>query len=153
MDARGIRLEQYKALVGQPVGTSDWFALDQARIDQFADVTEDRQFIHTDPEAASQTQFGGTIAHGFLSLSMLSAMARTGLPKIISASMEINYGFNRVRFLKPVHSGRRIRAVFSLMNLEERTPGQLLSTVGVKIEIEDDESPAAVAEWLVMTII
>jgi acyl dehydratase len=153
MSARRVELEEYRTLVGQPVGTSDWVTLDQVRIDQFADVTEDRQFIHTNPDAARQTPFGSTIAHGFLSLSMLSAMAETGLPKVASAAMEINYGFNRVRFLKPVLSGRRVRAVFTLLNFEERAPGQLLSTVGVNLEIESETTPAAIAEWLVMTIL
>lgn len=153
MSALRIGLDKYRALVGQPVGTSDWITLDQVRIDQFADVTEDRQYIHTDPEAARQSPFGGTIAHGFLSLSMFSALATSGLPKITSATMEINYGFNRVRFLKPVLSGRRVRAVFTLLKLEERTPGQLLSTVSVNLEIEGETTPAVIAEWLVMTIL
>lgn len=153
MSALRIGLDEYRALVGKPVGTSDWITLDQVRIDQFADVTEDRQYIHTDPEAARQSPFGGTIAHGFLSLSMFSALATSGLPKITSATMEINYGFNRVRFLKPVLSGRRVRAVFTLLKLEERTPGQLLSTVSVNLEIEGETTPAVIAEWLVMTIL
>ncbi|UZW56439.1 MaoC family dehydratase [Sphingobium sp. JS3065] len=153
MSVPRIGLDDYRALVGQTVGTSNWVALDQVRINQFAAVTEDRQFIHIDPEAASHTPFGGTIAHGFLSLSMLSAMAETGLPKIASAMMEINYGFNRVRFLKPVLSGKRVRAVFTLLNLEQRAPGQLLSTVGVNLEIEGETTPAAIADWLVMTIL
>jgi acyl dehydratase len=153
MDARHITPDEYRALVGETVGTSDWVTLGQDRIDRFADVTEDRQFIHTNPKAARQTPFGGTIAHGFLSLSMLSVLAETGLPKIASASMEINYGFNRVRFLKPVHSGKRVRAIFDIISVEERTPGQLLSILGVNIEIENEQSPAAIAEWLIMTIL
>lgn len=148
-----ISLDEYKGRVGHLVGTSDWTTLDQVRIDRFADVTEDRQFIHIEPEAARSTPFGGTIAHGFLSLSMLSAMAATGLPKIASASMEINYGFDRVRFLTPVRSGQRIRSVFSLLKVEERSAGQWLSTVDVKVEIENHEKLAAVAEWLIMTVV
>src|SRR5690349_8771962 len=107
MKIPNLGLSEYKLLVGQSVGTSEWIELDQTRIDQFANATEDRQFIHVDPDAARQTQFGGTIAHGFLSLSMLSAMAETGLPKIASATMQINYGFNRIRSLTPVPSGKR----------------------------------------------
>lgn len=148
MTASLLTLEDYAALVGRTVGTSEWFTLDQDRIDRFADVTEDRQFIHTDPDAARRSFFGGTIAHGFLSLSMLSAMAVTGLPKIATATMEINYGFNRVRFLKPVPAGKRVRGVFALTGIEERAPAQWLSTLGVTIQIENEETPAAIVEWL-----
>ncbi len=153
MTAPSLALEEYLQQIGRQIGTSDWIALDQDRIDRFADVTDDRQFIHVDPEAAQQTSFGGTIAHGFLSLSMLSALANTGLPKIALATMEINYGFNRVRFLKPVRSGSRVRGVFRLENVETRSGGRWLSTVNVTVEIENEETPAAVAEWLVMTFV
>ena len=106
-------LDEIRSRVGQEVGVSSWLTVDQARIDSFAEATEDRQFIHVDPAAAAQTPFGGTIAHGFLSLSLLSRMAAeaTFLPE--GLKMAINYGFDRVRFLAPVRSGRRVRRLRS----------------------------------------
>ena len=106
----GIPLEEFLKLEGQTVGTSRWFVLDQSRIDRFADVTDDHQFIHVDAEAAAKTPFGTTIAHGFLTLSMLSAMIYDGAPEIEGAIMGVNYGFNKIRFLSPVKSGARVRA-------------------------------------------
>ena len=106
-----MQLADLKARVGETIGTSDWFLLDQNRINQFADNTEDHQFIHVNPEAAKATPFGGTIAHGFLTLSMLSAMMESALEKP-AVQMSVNYGFNKVRFLSPVKSGGRIRGHF-----------------------------------------
>src|SRR5688572_13621776 len=123
MLSEAISLENYKQLVGKPLGTSGWFLMDQQRIDRFAEVTEDRQFIHVDPVAAARTSFGGTIAHGFLSLSMLSAMASV-IPPIAGSEMAVNYGLNGVRFLRPVGAGQYIRGVFILKGLEERGPGR-----------------------------
>jgi acyl dehydratase len=134
--------------IGQEVGVSGWLTIDQQRIDEFADATEDRQFIHTDPEAAAQTPFGGTIAHGFLSLSMLSRMAAEGMLVPDSIKMAVNYGLDRVRFIKPVRSGKRIRGRFRLDSVEEKAPGQLLLRHTVTVEIEGEEKPALTAEWL-----
>ena len=141
-------LDEIRARIGQEVGLSDWLTIDQQRIDEFADATEDRQFIHTDPEAAAQTPFGGTIAHGFLSLSMLSRMAAEGMLIPDSIKMAVNYGLDRVRFIKPVRSGKRIRGRFHLDSVEEKAPGQLLLRHTVTVEIEGEEKPALTAEWL-----
>ena len=127
---------------------SSWLTIDQQRINEFADATEDRQFIHTDPEAAAQTPFGGTIAHGFLSLSMLSRMAAEAMLVPDSIKIAVNYGLDRVRFIKPVRSGKRIRGRFRLDSVEEKAPGQLLLRHTVTVEIEGEEKPALTAEWL-----
>jgi len=127
---------------------SSWLTIDQQRIAEFADATEDRQFIHTDPEAAAQTPFGGTIAHGFLSLSMLSRMAAEAMLVPDNIKMAVNYGLDRVRFIKPVRSGKRIRGRFRLDSIEEKAPGQLLLRHTVTVEIEGEEKPALTAEWL-----
>ena len=127
---------------------SSWLTIDQKRIDEFADATEDRQFIHTEPETAAQTPFGGTIAHGFLSLSMLSRMAAEAMLVPDNIKMAVNYGLDRVRFIKPVRSGKRIRGRFRLDSIEEKAPGQLLLRHTVTVEIEGEEKPALTAEWL-----
>ena len=141
-------LEEIRSKVGQEVGTSSWLLVDQSRIEAFADATEDRQFIHTDPKAAAQTPFGGTIAHGFLSLSMLSRMAAEAMLFPDSVRMALNYGLDRVRFITPVRSGKRIRGRFRLDSVEEKAPGQLLFRHTVTVEIEGEEKPALTAEWL-----
>lgn len=140
--------EQLRAQVGQVVGTSRWFALPQGAIDDFAHLTEDRQFIHVDPARAARSPFGGTIAHGFLTLSMLSAMAIDAQPAITGETHAVNYGFDRIRFLAPVPSGARIRAVFTLDGLEERRPSELTLTWGVSVEIDGAPKPALAATWL-----
>jgi acyl dehydratase len=141
-------LDEIRERVGQEVGVSSWLTIDQKRIDEFADATEDRQFIHTEPEAAAQTPFGGTIAHGFLSLSMLSRMAAEAMLVPDNIKMAVNYGLDRVRFIKPVRSGKRIRGRFRLDSVEEKAPGQLLLRHTVTVEIEGEEKPAMTAEWL-----
>jgi acyl dehydratase len=148
-----ISLEAYRGFIGRELGLSDWVLIDQARIDAFAETTEDRQFIHVDPERARQTPLGGTIAHGFLTLSLLAAMADTGLPAIEGAHMGLNYGFNRIRFLAPVPAGARVRGRFVLKDVVERSPGQWLSTVDISVEIEQGGQTALVAEWLALTIL
>ena len=141
-------LDEIRSCIGDEVGVSSWLTIDQQRIEEFADATEDRQFIHTDPEAAAQTPFGGTIAHGFLSLSMLSRMAAEGMLVPDNVKMAVNYGLDRVRFIKPVRSGKRIRGRFRLDSVEEKAPGQLLLRHTVTVEIEGEEKPALTAEWL-----
>ena len=141
-------LDEIRGRVGEEVGVSSWLTIDQQRIDEFADATEDRQFIHTDPQAAAQTPFGGTIAHGFLSLSMLSRMAAEGMLVPDSIKMAVNYGLDRVRFIAPVRSGKRIRGRFRLDSVEEKAPGQLLFHHTVTVEIEGEGRPALTAEWL-----
>src|SRR3954464_1756575 len=141
-------LDEIRARVGEEVGVSDWILVDQARIDTFAEVTEDRQFIHVDPEAAARTPFGGTIAHGFLTLSLLSRMAAEATFVPEDVKMAVNYGFDRVRFLAPVKSGKRVRGRFTLDSVDEKAPGQLLFRYTVTVEIEGEEKPALAAAWL-----
>jgi acyl dehydratase len=142
-----MKLEDMQAKVGEAVGTSDWFVVDQARIDKFADCTEDHQFIHVDPEAAKASPFGQTIAHGFLTVSLLSPMMESAIPKL-DVTMSVNYGFNKLRFLSPVKSGKRIRGHFKLIELVEKRPGQWQQTVEATIEIEGEDKPALLAEWM-----
>lgn len=141
-------LDDIRARVGQEVGTSSWLAVEQARIDAFAEATEDRQFIHTDPTAAAQTPFGGTIAHGFLSLSLLSRMGAEAMLIPEGVRMAVNYGLDRVRFLAPVKSGKRVRGRFTLDSVEQKAPGQVLMRHTVTVEIEGEEKPALTAQWL-----
>ncbi len=141
-------LDAIRARTGDEVGVSSWLEVDQARINAFAEATEDRQFIHVDAEAAAQTPFGGTVAHGFLSLSLLSRMAAeaTLLPETLK--MAVNYGFDRVRFIAPVRSGKRVRGRFTLDSVEEKAPGQVLMRHTVTVEIEGEDKPALTALWL-----
>ena len=141
-------LEEIRGQIGREIGVSDWLVVDQARINAFADATEDRQFIHVDPAAAAQTPFGGTIAHGFLSLSLLSRMAAEAMLLPDGLKMAVNYGLDRVRFLAPVKSGKRVRGRFVLDSVEEKAPGQILLRHTVTVEIEGEEKPALTAQWL-----
>lgn len=142
-----LSLDEMRALVGRKMGTTSWFVIDQDRIDRFADVTEDWQFIHVDPEAAKDTPFGTTIAHGFLTLSMLSAMVYE-MPMIEGVAMGVNYGFDKIRFLSPVPAGARIRGHFTLAKLDESKPGFVTSHTLVEVEIEGQEKPALAADWI-----
>ena len=141
-------LDDIRAKVGREVGVSSWLLIDQKRIDEFADATEDRQFIHIDPEAAAGTPFGGTIAHGFLSLSLLSRMAAEASLVPEGLKMAVNYALDRVRFLAPVRSGKRVRGRFTLDSMDEKAPGQWLLRHNVTVEIEGEEKPALTAVWL-----
>ncbi|MFL6739701.1 MAG: MaoC family dehydratase [Sphingomicrobium sp.] len=141
-------LDEIRAKVGLPVGVSDWIVVGQGRISQFADATDDHQFIHVDPVAAATAGFGGTIAHGFLTLSLLSRMAADAMLIPDTTRMAVNYGLDRVRFLAPVKSGARVRGHFTLESAEEKAPGQLLLKHQVTVEIEGQEKPALTAQWL-----
>jgi acyl dehydratase len=143
-----VDLDEIRAKVGQEVGVSGWLTVDQPRIDAFADATEDHQFIHVDPAAAAAAGLGGTIAHGFLSLSLLSRMAAEAMLLPDSLKMALNYGFDRIRFLAPVKSGKRVRGRFTLDSAEEKAPGQILLRHTVTVEIEGEDKPALTAEWL-----
>lgn len=144
------KLSEY---VGKETGVSEWITVTQGQVDQFADATHDHQFIHVDPAAAAKTPFGGTIAHGFLSLSLLSAFSyQTGV-LLEGMVMGLNYGFEKVRFLSPVKVGSRVRGRTVLANVVEKRPGQFLYTWDVTVEIEGEERPALKAEWLTMTIV
>jgi acyl dehydratase len=148
-----LTLDAYQAKIGTEIGVSAWLHITQEMINQFADVTGDHQYIHVDVARASQTPFGGTIAHGLLSLSLLPVFANGALPKILGAQMGINYGFNKVRFVSPVKSGARLRGRFTLQSVTEPKPGQMLSKTEVTVEIEGEAKPALVAEWLSLTIV
>lgn len=144
--------DEIRGRIGQELGASSWIDITQQRIDAFADVTEDRQYIHVDPAAAAQTPFGGTVAHGFLSLSLLSRMAAEVILVPPTARMVVNYGLDRVRFLAPVRSGERIRGRFTLDSVEEKGPGQMLMRHTVTMEIEGEEKPALSAVSLVLVV-
>ena len=141
-------LDSIRSRIGEEIGVSGWLEIGQQRIEQFADATDDHQFIHVDPAAAAQTPFGGTIAHGFLSLSMLSRMAADVMLIPDTTRMAVNYGLDRVRFIAPVKSGKRIRGRFLLDSVEEKAPGQILMRHTVTVEIEGEGRPALTAEWL-----
>jgi acyl dehydratase len=141
-------IDEIRARIGSEIGVSSWLTVDQGRIDGFADATEDRQFIHTDPAAAAQTPFGGTIAHGFLTLSLLSRMGAEAMLIPDGLKMAVNYGLDRVRFIAPVKSGKRVRGSFVLDSVEEKAPGQMLMSHTVTVEIEGEEKPALTAIWL-----
>ena len=143
-----LTITELSERVGQEIGVSKWILVDQKRIDAFADTTEDWQFIHIDAQAAKATPFGTTIAHGFLTLSLLSAMAYDALPKVSGLAMGVNYGFEKIRFLSPVRAGRRIRARFRLESLTQRSAREYLSRKAVTVEIEGEPQPALAADWL-----
>ncbi len=148
-----IAIAELSQRVGQEVGLSRWFLIDQKRIDAFADATEDWQFIHVDPEAAKATPFGSTIAHGFLTLSMLSAIAYDALPRVSGLAMGVNYGFDKVRFVAPVRAGRRIRGRFRLEALTQRSAREYQCRNAVTVEIEGEEKPALIADWLSLYVL
>ncbi len=141
--------QEVKAQVGQNVGTSEWVVMSQERINQFAEATGDHQFIHLDVEKAKLTPFGGTIAHGFLTLSMIPYLsANSDLPRVDGVKMGVNYGGNKTRFISPVRSGKRIRGHWKLIELEEKRPGQWQQTHEITIEIEGEDKPALITEWI-----
>ncbi len=146
-----IPLDEYRNQVGMLLGVSDWIVIEQGIINEFADVTRDWQFIHIDPVRAKETPFGGTIAHGLFTLSLVSAMSFTAVPAIAGARMVINYGFNSIRFISPVLSGSRVRGSFTLEQFVERQPRQWQSTLDVRVDIENVLKPALIAEWLILT--
>jgi len=142
-----------QSLIGQEVGVSRWITVDQARIDAFARVTEDEQFIHVDPERAKATPFGGTIAHGFLTLSLASAMSYDAVPPLDGVVMGVNYGFDKLRFLAPVPAGSKVRGRFRLLSAEDKGEGRWLLKHELTIEIEGADKPALIAEWLGMQMV
>ena len=143
-------LAQYQNYVSE---ATEWYTVTQEQIDQFADCTLDDQFIHTDPEEASKTSFGCTIAHGFLTLSMLSHFAKQFALSIDGAYMSVNYGFDSVRFISPVKVGRRIRGHAKTLEIKEKKPGQFISRLEVSIEIENEDKLALKAIWIGMQMV
>ena len=142
-------LEQMRERVGTDFGVSEWMPIEQPRVDAFADLTEDRYFIHVDPQrAARETPHGGTIAHGFLTLSLLSQMAYQVCPTIEGTKSGVNYGFNRLRFVAPVRTGSRVRGHFRLKGFDVQPGQRWTATWDVSVEIDGAGKPAIVAEWL-----
>ena len=147
---RTMTLDEVRSFTGKEIGVSDWFELDQGKINQFADLTEDHMFLHVNPEAAKATPFGSTIAHGLLTLSMMPVMAYQAMPGVSGTKMGVNYGYNKVRFMAPVKSGKRIRGHFVVQGIEDKGDGRQQITHDVSIEIEGESKPALVAEWMTM---
>lgn len=149
-----VSVDQLGEYVGKEVGVTDWLEVDQDRINKFADATGDHQYIHIDAERAAETPFGTTIAHGFLTLSLLSMLgSKNGGMKLKNSVMGINYGLDKVRFINPVKVDAKIRARFQLISAEEKNPKHYLMKHNVTIEIDGEEKPALIAEWLGMTVL
>ncbi|WP_150213490.1 MaoC family dehydratase [Candidatus Tokpelaia sp.] len=147
-----VTVQDIPASIGQEVGCSGWRMVTQAMIDQFADATDDHQFIHVDKERAAQTPFGTTIAHGFLTLSLLSTLAYEALPELEGQTLGINYGFDKVRFMAPVKSGQKVRARFVLSEAEIRPSGRIVFHYAVTLEIENSKKPALTADWITIAM-
>jgi acyl dehydratase len=150
-DAPRIPPGELASLIGRSF-VSRWLVVDQERIDAFAKITEDEQFIHVDPQRARRTQFGGTVAHGFLTLSLLSPLAYSALPRIEGAAHGVNYGFDRVRFVHPVRSGSRVRGHFTLLSATARSEREWRLSYDVSVEIEGAHKPALAATWLTLQV-
>lgn len=148
-----IPQNQIQDFIGHTTEPTDWLTVEQSRIDQFAECTLDRQFIHIDPEAAKQTPFGSTIAHGFLTLSLLSHFAEQMAVGIEGVKMGVNYGLDKVRFINPVKVNSNIRARGKILDILEKNPGQYQFKLEVTIEIEGESKPALIAEWLFMQFV
>lgn len=148
-----VALTKLQERVGTEIGVSNWHVIDQDMIDRFAGVTGDHQYIHVDPVRARETPFGGTIAHGFLTLAMLSTLLAEVMPRIEGTHTSINYGFDKIRFLTPVKTGSRIRGRFVLKELSLRNKGEVLFRNEVIVEIEGGSKPALAAEWLGLAVL
>jgi len=151
--AETIKAEDLPGLVGKELEPSSWLEITQERVNQFADATNDHQFIHVDPEKAAQTPFGGPIAHGFLSLSLLSFLSEQNLVVPENLAIAVNYGSDKIRYLMPVRVGKRIRSRQKVLEVEEKNPGQWLMKTAVTVEIEGEETPALIAEILTMLVV
>jgi acyl dehydratase len=147
---RIVKKDELDEFIGHEGAPTPWFTVTQEQINTFADATHDHQFIHVDEEKAKQTPFGGTIAHGFLTLSMLSHFAEHNDWQIEGAFMGMNYGFDKIRFVNPVKVNSRIRAVTKVLDITEKKPGQFFIRISLDVEIEGDEKPALTSEWLNM---
>lgn len=146
--------QELSTKVGETIGTSEWVEVTQEKINQFADATGDHQFIHVNEEAAKMTPFGGTIAHGFLTLSLIPMLrAKSDCPRPDGVKMGVNYGGNKTRFISPVRAGKRVRSHTKLLELVEKRPGQWQQTNEVTIEIEGEEKPALICEWITMLFV
>ena len=152
MGSKVVAVSEMVNQIGHKFEPGDWMTLDQDRINSFADCTEDHQFIHVDEEAAAQTPFGGTIAHGLLTLSSLVKLCEDSSLYPENIVMGINYGFNKVRFLAPVRAGKRVRAHVEIQNVEPKDEKRYVVTLAITVEIENEEKPALVAEWMNMMV-
>ena len=152
MGSKVVAVSEMVNQIGHKFEPGDWMILDQDRINSFADCTEDHQFIHVDEEAAAQTPFGGTIAHGLLTLSSLVKLCEDSSLYPENIVMGINYGFNKVRFLAPVRAGKRVRAHVEIQNVEPKDEKRYVVTLAITVEIENEEKPALVAEWMNMMV-
>ncbi|WBU56165.1 MaoC family dehydratase [Paracoccus sediminicola] len=152
MSASANALQQLHAQIGKDLGSSDWVLVDQAMIDRFAEVSGDHQWIHLDAARAKETRFGGTIAHGFLTLSLASRFVQDALTPLKDVLMSVNYGFDRLRFLSPVPAGSRVRGRFVLEGIQRRDATSLLRTLGLTIELEGSDKPALAGSWLGLAI-
>ncbi|WP_332065664.1 MaoC family dehydratase [Bartonella sp. CB189] len=150
---RRIAVQDVESFIGKEIGVSQWRLITQDMINQFACATDDHQWIHVDEEKAKKTAFGGTIAHGFLTLSLLSTLAYEALPELEGATMGINYGFDKVRFMSPVKTGTRVRARFFLNDAEIRPSGRVVFHYEVSMEIEQFKKPALTAQWLIIAMV
>ncbi|MBB5073929.1 acyl dehydratase [Bartonella callosciuri] len=148
-----IAVQDVTNFIGKEIGLSQWRLVTQDMINQFAGATDDHQWIHVDEERAKKTPFGGTIAHGFLTLSLLSTLAYEALPELEGATMGINYGFDKIRFMSPVKTGARVRARFVLSDAEVRLSGRVVFHYGVTVEIEQFKKPALTAQWLIVAMV
>jgi|TARA_B110000211_G_scaffold218771_1_gene263898 acyl dehydratase len=142
--------EMIKA-VGMKLGPSEWLEVSQQRINEFANCTDDHQFIHVDEEKAKETPFGGTIAHGFLTLSLLAKFSEEIAITPENTVMGMNYGFDKIRFLAPVRSGKRVRMVGEVLNVDRKDKNRFLTKISATIEIEGEDTPALVGEFLLMS--
>jgi acyl dehydratase len=151
--AKSIKTDDIQGLVGQRLEPSPWLEITQERVNQFADATNDHQFIHVDPEKAKQSPFGGPIAHGFLSLSLLSYLNAQDAVLPENLLMGINYGSDKIRYLMPVRVGKRIRSKQKVLEVTEKKPGHWLLKFDVTVEIEGEDTPALIAEILSMWVV
>jgi len=147
-----VTLEELKSFEGKELSPSDWFVVEQERIDRFADCTDDHQYIHVDPERMKDSPFGATIAHGFLSLSLLSGHGPSDWPRLKNSVMGLNYGLDRVRFLNPVKVNSRVRVRTRILSVTEKSPGRVLIKAEKTMEIDGEEKPAMIAETLGMQV-
>ena len=149
---RSAELAELQSLVGQEIGASEWLVITQDLIDRFADLTGDHQPIHVDPAAAARTKWGGTIAHGFFALSLIGPFSYQVVPRIRGTQSTLNYGLNRVRFITPIPCGSRIRGRFTLLSIERRRDVGVNVTFNVTVELEHQDRPALVAEWIITAL-
>ncbi len=150
---QSVTIDRLNALVGSEIGRSDWLLIGQPMIDAFAEVTGDKQFIHVDADAAARTALGSTVAHGFLILALLSQFADQALPPLAEQTIALNYGFDRIRFVCPVRTGKRIRGLFQLADVSRRADQSILVRYAVRVEIEGEERPALIADWLTLAVL